>query len=153
MGNCATHHRDLSTPLRRLTFDKQHRAMFRPNLYHRPPDHPDPRTINGVQQTPSAVLKRAWGDFKGFLKPFGVKVLPPRRDTQTTGSKKAEFTTNALEVWFPGCHSGIYFIRACPPFRGGGHLDRGRMQIAYDSRLIPQMLAGETRRTLMKLAI
>src|SRR5260221_6319788 len=117
MGNCATHHRDLSTPLRRLTFDKQHRAMFRPNLYHQPPDHPDPGTINGVQQTPS-VLKRAWGDFKGFLKPFGVKVLKPR-DTQTTGSKKAEFTTHALEVWFPGCHSGMYFIRACPPFRGG----------------------------------
>ena len=141
MGSCATHHRDLSTPLRRLTFDKQHRALFRPNLYHHAPDHSDSGTINGVQQTPSA-LKMVWGCFKGVcnaLNPFGVKVLKRRPDTprtQTAGSQKAQFKRNDLEVWFPGCHSGMYFIRACPPFRRWGHLSRGRMQIAHDSRLI-----------------
>lgn len=117
-GRLCTHHRGLSTPLHRLTCDQQHRAMFRPNLYHHPTDT---GTINGVQETPS-VLKRVWRGFKwvgNALNPFGVKVLNRRPDT--AGSRKApQFKTDALEVWFPGCHSGMYFFLACPPFWGGG---------------------------------
>jgi hypothetical protein len=148
MGNCAIHHRGLSTPLHWLTFDQQHRAMFRPNLFHHPTNHCGPDTINGVQQTPP-ILTRLWRGIKGIgnaLNPFGVKVLKRRPDT--AGSRKApKFKTNDLEVWFPGCHSGMYFIWACPPFlgKGGGHLACGRTQIAH---VLSQMLAGETRRTL-----
>ena len=100
--------------------------MFRPNLYHTPPDHPDPdpgSTNVGAQQTPS-VLKRVWRGLKrvfNALNPFGIKALNRRPDTprtsQTVGSKAAQFKTNHLEVWFSGCHSGMY---PCPPFQEGG---------------------------------
>jgi len=159
MGSCATH--DLSTPLRRLTFDKQHRAMFRPNLYHTPPDHPDPDSGSAnveAQQTPS-VLKRVWRGLKrvfNALNPFRVKAFKRRLDTprtsQTVGSQAAQFKTDRLEVWFSGCHSGMHPIRACPPFRGGGGgLELDLWPNANRSRItsfIPQILAGEPRRTL-----
>ena len=103
--------------------------MFRPNLYHHGPDHPDPDpdpTDVGAQQTPS-VLKGVWRGLRrvfGALNPFGVKVLKRRPDTpptsQTVGSPGVRFKTDDLEVWFSGCHSGVYFIRGCFPFRGGG---------------------------------
>jgi len=89
----------------------EHRVMFRPNLYHRPPGHSDPGTINGVQETPS-VLKSVWRGFKGVcnaLNPFGVKVLKPSRRPNTTVvlQKAPPFKTKPLEVWFAGCHSDV----------------------------------------------
>src|SRR5579863_1190996 len=102
--------------------------MFRPNLYHLPLDNPgpDPGSTNvGAQQTPS-VLKSIWRGLKrvfNALNPFGVKVLNRRQDTpdtsQTVDSQGVGFK-KPLEVWFSGCHSGVYFIRGYPPFRGGG---------------------------------
>jgi len=86
----------------------EHRAMFRPNLFHHPTDHCSPDTINGVQQTPP-VLTRLWRGIKGIgnaLNPFGVKVLKRRPDTAGSG-KAPKFKTNDLEVRFPGCHSDV----------------------------------------------
>jgi hypothetical protein len=91
--------------------------MFRPNLYHHGPDHPDPdpgSTNVGAQQT-SSVLKGVWRGLKrvyNALNPFGVKVLKRRPDTprtsQNVGSQGARLKTDDLEVWFSGCHSGVY---------------------------------------------
>ena len=103
--------------------------MFRPNLYHAPPDHPDPDpgSANVEAQQTTSVLKRVWRGFKwvfNALNPFGVKAFKRRLDTrqtsQTVGPQVAQFETDHLEVWFSGCHSGMHLIRACPPFRGGG---------------------------------
>jgi len=79
----------------------EHRAMFRPNLYHHPPD-PSRERSKQKRALPKRVLNS--------LNPFGKTVLKGSPDTPNTASdteKGLLFETHVQEVWFAGCHSDV----------------------------------------------
>ncbi len=80
-------------------YGRQHRAMFRPNLYHHSPD-PSRKRSKQTRALPKRVLNS--------LNPFGKTVLKGSPDTPNTVSdteKGLLFETDVQEVWFAGCHS------------------------------------------------
>ena len=96
----------------------QHRARFRPNVYHYPLP---PNSSSGRSQQTSClikgpkwvwkVLKRGGNVFIYVLTPCFAHEMEQQPDTLST-SCSAGWKTNYLEMWFKGCHSGVYFIRA-----------------------------------------
>lgn len=98
----------------------EHRARFRPNLYHRPTATTTTYvsvSANGVHG--KSEQKRSQGLFS---RPFGkkkrVQVIPE------------QITVDVLEVWFAGCHSDV----------GGGSVPNGT----------PQCLANITLRWMVR---
>ncbi|KAJ3896907.1 hypothetical protein GG344DRAFT_35753 [Lentinula edodes] len=101
-----------------IPFLYQHRARFKPNLFHREPLNssgsaevegikvetvPRPPTDPGSETAPSP-MSRTLSDYfrrKKQIFKFDIPKIASRMDEQTTRE------TDVLEVWFAGCHSDI----------------------------------------------
>ncbi|KII90919.1 hypothetical protein PLICRDRAFT_107215 [Plicaturopsis crispa FD-325 SS-3] len=106
--------RDIKTFRHALSLD-EHRAKFRPNLYHRPGPNAkavalDPEHASPVV-TPSNTTE---GKTASAMKPWSVIKKEKREQEQKEGdtstsrfSLSATPQTDVLEVWFSGCHSDV----------------------------------------------
>ena len=127
----------------------QHRVRFRPNLFHLTP--PPSSRRHGIpnlsQQTSSLVrgFKWVWKVLKkGVLTVFCRVIeleeqLEEQSDVQFTAPDSASKETSRRELWFKGCHEGVYFIGAMSSESVWElelylwlHADRSQLTLHYD---------------------
>ena len=81
---------------------RPHSALFRPNLYHHPPDLSHSRSKQ-KRSLPKRVANASNTFGKALSK--GSPDNPDTTSDQGDSEKGQQFETDVQEVWFAGCHS------------------------------------------------
>ncbi|KAI0041755.1 hypothetical protein FA95DRAFT_653024 [Auriscalpium vulgare] len=92
----------------------EHRALFRPNLYHRPsPDGGPPSILSHVKNLPFDIkhaaqeIGEALEDGEQKLVDAVDKALYGEQDEEDNKPSVEGYTTDVKEVWFAGCHCNV----------------------------------------------
>lgn len=104
----------------------EHRAKFRPSLYHRPTpqtavtapaeatskEHRRPFLDVGFRRRPRKP-RQSLGDKERILQPPASEQEAENEDAANT-LKRPDFVTDSKEVWFAGCHAGMSTLMMLP---------------------------------------